>query len=75
LVRLLEQEVGPSGDLLPTVDITAEKNVNIHPYLEWDSNPRSQYSGYARQRDCCEWRLLFSFQEISASDIKNTHTK
>jgi hypothetical protein len=39
----------PDARPLPTEDNTTQKNADIHPCLEWDSNPRSQCSSGRRQ--------------------------
>jgi len=40
----------PDARPLPTQDNTTQKNVDTHPCLERDSNPRSQCSRCWRQR-------------------------
>jgi len=34
----------PIAKPLPKQDSTTQKNADTYPYLEWDSNPRSQFS-------------------------------
>jgi hypothetical protein len=51
LVGLLGRGISPTKGHYLTQDRTTQKNAHIHPWLQWDSNSRSQ-SNTARALDC-----------------------
>jgi len=49
LVGLLEWGIDPSKASTYTQDNTTQKNIDTHPCLKWDLNPRSKCSSGWRQ--------------------------